>query len=117
MTAPLVSTSFLFRFAAPLLRYDAAWGLKVENLDERYRLVSLAELDEMPVYAELRAAWNDTGLMFSVKVDGKRQAPWCRDNRIEDSDALHIWIDTRDTHNIPRASRFCHHLAFLPSGG
>lgn len=117
MTTPLVSTSFLFRFAAPLLRLDGAWWPKVENLDERYRLASLAELDELPVYAELRAAWNDSGLMFSVKVDGKKQPPWCRDNRIEDSDSLHLFIDTRDTHNIHRASRFCHHLAFLPTGG
>jgi len=29
---------------------------------------------------------------------------------------LQIWIDTRDTHNIHRASRFCQRFAFLPAG-
>ena len=28
-----------------------------------------------------------------------------------------FWIDTRDTHNIHRAARFCHYFVFLPSGG
>jgi hypothetical protein len=65
----------------------------------------------------VRAAWNDTGLAFWVRVEGKRQTVWCRENRLEDSDAFHVWLDTRDTHNIHRAGRFCHHLVFLPNGG
>ena len=32
----------------------------------------------------------------------------------EQSDGLHLWIDTRDVHNVHRASRFCHRFAFLP---
>ena len=31
--------------------------------------------------------------------------------------ACRFWIDTRDAHNIHRASRFCHRFIFLPSGG
>ncbi len=60
---------------------------------------------------------NEAGLLLSVRVVGKRQLPWCRENRIEDSDGLHVWIDTRDTRNIHRAGRFCHYFVFLPSGG
>ena len=37
--------------------------------------------------------------------------------KLEDSDALQVWIDTRDTHNIHRASRFCHRFIALPCGG
>ena len=55
--------------------------------------------------------------MFSVVVGGKRQPPWCRENRLDESDGLNLWIDTRDTHNIHRAGRFCHHFLFMPSGG
>ena len=65
----------------------------------------------------MRAAWNEAGLTFGVRVVGKRQTPWCRENRIDESDGLHIWLDTRDTHNIHRAGRFCHYFVFLPDGG
>jgi hypothetical protein len=30
---------------------------------------------------------------------------------------LQIWIDTRNTQSIHRASRYCHYFCFLPSGG
>lgn len=68
------------------------------------------------MYADVRAAWNPSGLVFTVRVGGKRQLPWSRAQRPEDSDGLHLWIDTRDTHNIHRASRYCHRFAFLPLG-
>jgi hypothetical protein len=55
-------------------------------------------------------------LSFNVRVCGKKQTPWCRLARLEDSDRLEVWIDTRDTHNIHRAGRFCHRFAFLPFG-
>ncbi|HUE72188.1 MAG TPA: hypothetical protein VMP01_14990, partial [Pirellulaceae bacterium] len=48
--------------------------------------------------------------------EGKSQPPWCRDSRIEDSDGLQVWIDTRNTQNIHRAGRFCHRFALLPVG-
>ncbi len=56
-------------------------------------------------------------MSFAVRVTKKKQPPWCRDSRIEDSDGLRVWVDTRDTHNIHRASRFCHQFVFLPHGG
>ncbi len=57
------------------------------------------------------------GLAVTVQVEGKKHALWARESSIEDSDGLQLWIDTRDTHNIHRASRFCHRFAFLPAGG
>ena len=65
----------------------------------------------------MRAAWSEAGLAFSVRVEGKKHPSWCRETKLEDSDALQLWIDTRDTHNIHRASRFCHRFIFLPGGG
>jgi hypothetical protein len=61
-------------------------------------------------------AWAPEGLLFNVRVDGKTQPPWCRDSRLEDSDGLQVWIDTRATLNIHRASRYCHRYAFSPGG-
>jgi len=80
-------------------------------------LVNLAELDDRPAMAEVSAAWSEEGLVFFVLLRGKKQPVWCRSSRPEDSDGLQVWIDTRDVHNVHRASRFCHRFIFLPSGG
>ena len=117
MTEPLLASTFLFRFAVPCRRSEAVWSARGVDLDERYVLPSFGELDGRPVFADLRAAWHEQGLTFVLRVAGKRQPPWCRASRIEDSDGLQVWLDTRDTHNIHRASRFCHRFAFLPAGG
>ena len=117
MPEPLVPPSFLFRFSAPCLYRDVKWSPQGLQLGEEHRLVSFAELDQRRGYADVRAAWCERGLAFSVRVQGKRQPPWCRETQFDDSDGLHLWIDTRDTHNIHRAGRFCHRYGFLPSGG
>ena len=80
-------------------------------------MTCFAELDRRRTFADMRAAWSPEGLAFSVAVSGKTKPPWCRESRLEDSDGLCLWIDTRDTHNVHRASRFCHRFMFLPSGG
>jgi len=53
---------------------------------------------------------------MTVHVRGKELPPWCRDSKIEDSDGVQVWIDTRNTQNIHRAGRFCHRFAYLPAG-
>jgi hypothetical protein len=117
MSEPLLPTRFLFRFAASCL-YDAGLGAQApRELAPEYRLPSLGELEGQRTFADVRAAWSEAGLGFSVRVEGKRHPNWCREGKLEDSDALQVWIDTRDTHNIHRASRFCHRFIFLPGGG
>jgi hypothetical protein len=86
-------------------------------LSDAHRLPSFGELEQRPVFADFRGAWSQEGLAFTLRVTGKKQPPWSRQSRIEDSDGLQVWIDTRDTHNIHRAGRFCHRFAFLPTGG
>ena len=117
MSESLIPPSFLFRFSAPCLYHPLEWSGKGLQLGEEYRLPSFAELDQRKPYADVRAAWSERGVGFSVLVTGKRQPPWCRETQFDDSDGLHIWIDTRDTHNIHRAGRFCHRFGFLPTGG
>lgn len=116
MTTSLLPSSFLFRFSVPCRYRDPLWTDQGARLDESYRLLDLAELDAQPTFAEMRIAWSEAGLAFSALVRGKRQLPWCRESRPEDSDGVRIWIDTRDTHNIHRASRFCHQFMFMPGG-
>jgi len=117
MTETLLAPTFLFHFSAPLLRCKKSWTAKGVQLDAKYELPSFGELEDRLKFADVRAAWNDNGLFFNVRVSGKKQSPWCRGTRLDDSDGLHVWIDTRDTHNIHRASRFCHRFVFTPAGG
>jgi hypothetical protein len=118
----LIAPRFLFRFAVPVKRHDPIWKLGGVALDESYRLMSLAALDAGSAdaertFADVRMAWSRDGLLFNATVAGKQQPPWCRDSRLADSDGLSVWIDTRATLNIHRASRYCHRFAFLPAGG
>jgi len=114
MTNPLLPTRFLFRFSAPCQYRDPLWTKEGVQLDEKYRLIGLAELEERAAPADVRAAWNEAGLAFTVHVQGKRQPPWCRESRPEDSDSLQIWIDTAMsiTFTVPAASATVH----LPAG-
>jgi len=113
---PLLPQRLLFRFAVPCLYRGSLWSARGAGLDENYRLVGLAEMEGKPVWADLRLAWNEQGLAFTLQVRAKRQAPWCRPSRLEDSDGVQLWIDTRDVHNVHRAGRFCHRFVFLPAG-
>jgi len=117
MPDPLLPKRFLFRFSLPCLYCDPLWGPEGAALDEKYRLVSFAELENRATPADVRAAWSEAGLAFTVRVEGKRQTPWCRETQPDESDGLQVFIDTRDVHNIHRAGRFCHHFVFLPGGG
>jgi hypothetical protein len=118
----LLAPRYLFRFAVPVLRRDPIWQSGRVELDESHRLLNLAALDggtadREPSFADVRMAWSPDGLLFNVRVAGKKQPPWCREGRLEDSDGLQVWIDTRATLNIHRASRYCHRYVFLPAGG
>jgi hypothetical protein len=116
MPSNLLTPSFLFRFALPLRYAKRDWPASAPLGDE-HRLLSFTAIDDARQFADVRCAWNERGLVFSVRTSGKKSLPWCRDHRFEDSDGFHVWIDTRDTKNIHRASRFCHHFVFLPAGG
>ena len=86
-------------------------------LEEEYRLPDLAAIDGRPAPADVRLAWNDDGLAFSVSITGKKRSLQCSAQHPEESEGVQLLIDTRDVHTVHRATRFCHRFAFLPSGG
>lgn len=121
-TNTLLSPRFLFRFSLPVRRKRPLWSQRGVKLGEEYRLPDLAALDTGTAgqerrFADIRLAWDDGGMAVVLKVVGKSQPVWGRESRAEDSDGLQVWIDTRATHNIHRASKFCHRFSFLPTGG
>jgi hypothetical protein len=116
MPETLINPALLFRFAAPCRYFAGGWSAKGPSLGAEYRLPCFSELSGKPAFADFRCGWSEAGLVLNVEVRGKNQPPWCRDSRIEDSDGVQVWIDTRNTQNIHRAGRFCHRFAMLPSG-
>lgn len=117
MSSPLIPPRLLFRFSVPCRKLPAGKTGVEFDLGEEYRLPTFGELDGGPQFADVRVGWSEAGMAFSAEVLGKKQYPWCREGQLEESDGLHVWIDTRDTQTIHRASRFCHRFIFMPSGG
>jgi hypothetical protein len=119
MSAPLLPTPFLFRYSFPV-QFDPALprsGKKLLNLPAACALPEIGIIAGAATFGQLRLAWNNTGLGISVEVRGKKKPPEASLRSPTTSDGLQVWIDTRNTQNIHRASRFCHHLCLLPSGG
>ncbi|MGB7326413.1 MAG: hypothetical protein WBD31_16185 [Rubripirellula sp.] len=107
----------MFRFELNLLENPCAWSSKGLKLPPECRLPSLGALGDRPVFADVRMAWCKAGIGLQISVNGKRQLPWCRDSRLEDSDGFHFWIDTRCSPLIHRATQYCHRFLFMPAGG
>ena len=112
----MLSKSFLYRFRFPC-EYAA---LDIATLGESYRLPNVNRLEETgsqnTLPYDFRIGWNETGLLFSLIITGKRQPLWCRATLPDESDGIQICLDTRDIKDIHRASRFCHRLLFMPIG-
>jgi hypothetical protein len=111
-----IPKNLLFRYRIAC-RYAKLKASEKFELDETHQLQNFGGFEGQEPYADVRAAWNEKGLFFSVEVTTKKQSLWCRENQLMESDGVQLWIDTRDTHNVHRATRFCHWFAMLPSGG
>ena len=85
------------------------------DLGESSRLADLAELAGPPGWLDVRSAWNDGGIGFAFEATGPA-GPTARTAELA---AVQLWVDTRDTRTIHRATRFCHRfqVALLPAGG
>ncbi len=116
---PIVPTPFLFRVTLPVQRIDALPRVKppVLQLPESCRVPFPALLERRTSFSELRMAWNREGLAISVAVQGTKRPPTAHPDTPDSSDGVRIWIDTRDTRTIHRASRFCHQFQLFPVGG
>ncbi len=118
-TAPssLIDPTFLFRFELRLRKNALKWTTKGLDLPDKCKLPSFGALGERPVFADVRMAWSKEGIGVQVSVNGKRQVPWCRETRLDESDGFHVWIDTRCSPGIHRATQYCHRFLWMPAGG
>jgi len=116
----VIPAHFLFRLTYPC-RFVKAMpdeeGDRLLELATECRIDSFPELGVQKHFADVRLAWNELGLGFQVTVKGKDKPPQGDADRPRSSDGAMLWIDTRDARTIHRASRYCHHFYFLPTGG
>jgi hypothetical protein len=106
----------LFRYALPI-RYERKLpksGKRLLGLSADFALPDFGALDKVSPIGQLRLAWNERGLGISIEVEGKRRPPRCDARAPESSDGLTVFIDTRDTQNIHRASKYCQQYGLFP---
>ena len=109
-SSPLLPQSFWFRLTVPCTRVDAvprSAGKRLLDLPASCRLPQTALLDGKEPWADVRVGWNPKGLAVEVEADGKLDALGHED-RPEASYGVQVWVDTRDTRDVSRATRFCH---------
>jgi len=115
---PVIPHRFLFRLTLPcrFIPDVPREGDDLLDLPESCRVAEFADMDGRTPFADLRLAWNESGLGVQLEVRGKEMLPGGDATRPRQSDGLSLWIDTRDARNAHRASRHCHQFHFLPVG-
>ncbi len=114
----LLPPELQFRWIIPIPRVDRLPGeaKQLWSLSPQAVLTIPRQLDTTDIPVVWKAAWNAEGLAVVVEVTGKSR--WnCNPDRPLEADGMQLWIDTRDTQSVHRATRFCHFLCVLPSGG
>lgn len=114
---PTIDPTMLVRLRIRAFRLDRTFSDRPEALPDEAIVPCLScELAGHPKFAQVRVAVGTNVLFLQADIQGKKQLPWCRDSRLEDSDGLHCWIDTRHSREVHRATKFCHRFGFLPMG-
>ena len=111
-----IPKNLLFRYRLNCPQFTGKVTKKF-NLDDSCQLPHLGSFEAQHNFADVRVGWHETGFLITVAVTTKNQALWCRHSELLDSDGLQFWIDTRDTHNVHRATKFCHWFVVLPASG
>lgn len=119
MSSPLLPQTFWFRLALPcrhvpeIPRATLRGKKPLLDLPESCRLPEPVRLEGRTPWAELRTGWNAGGLGVSVEVRDK-PGPIRHDPVLpEASDGVQLWIDTRDTRDVHRATKFCHRFGVI----
>ncbi len=114
---PLIDPSILLRLRLKADRLDRSFIQRPESLPDSAIAPCLShELSGGSKFAQVRIAVGSDAIFLQADVQGKKQLPWCRDSRLEDSDGLHVWINTRQSRDVHRATKYCHRIGCLPMG-
>ncbi len=111
-----IPKNLLFRYRIPCQRLKKAPSGLFE-LPKSHAIASFHEFEGQKSYADVRLGWAEDGIYFSIVVGGKKRPLKCQETDLLRSDGVMFWFDTRDTHIVHRATKFCHWMKFLPTGG
>ena len=114
----IIPSSLLFDFSLPVGQCSPPSHRKTGRLLKQSEVSSLflpASLNGQPLFATVAAGWNSNGLGFVFHVSGKPAPCAGSSSGVQHSDCVLIWIDTRASGNVHRATEYCHHFACLPS--
>jgi hypothetical protein len=110
-TKQLLPQIFWFRIAT-----QCAHIADIPRLTDPVRLLDLPEACSLPDFsglegqsgwAQVRVGWNAGGLGITVLANALSDQQLVRD-RPEGFAVVNLWVDTRDTRNVNRATKFCH---------
>jgi hypothetical protein len=112
-TKPLLPQTFWFRFAAQCQRIEEIPRIKdpsrLLDLPATCAVPDLNQLEGAADWAKVYLAWNPRGVGIAILADGV-SSPQLNSDRAEGFAAVDLWIDTRDSRNVSRATKFCHHF-------
>lgn len=84
-------------------------------MPENGRLYLPSEMNDTPEFATISLGWNENGLGIAVEVCGKPEPPSGSSAKAHAGDHVKIWVDTRPTGNVHRATEYCHGFACIPA--
>lgn len=77
-------------------------------------LFAPAKLNGQRGFCEFRIGWHTEGLAICVSVEGKSKPPSGSSVNADRSDSVKLWIDTRPSGIVHRATEYCHSLICFP---
>ncbi|AMV39321.1 hypothetical protein [Planctomyces sp. SH-PL62] len=111
MSSVLLPQAFWFRVSASCPRVEdlprEGKAGRLLDLPNDCAIPDLAALDGRSSWASVRVGWNSRGIGITVDADGLGANARTPD-RAEGFANVVFWIDTRDTRNVSRATRYCH---------
>ena len=113
----IVPPSFLFQYQLSVPRIDDLPRKKGRGLQlpDTARVFVPATMNDGVARLDVRLAWNPDGLGMELIVRGKKLEISGRRSDLKHSDYVLVFIDTRQTANVHRATQFCTALQILPS--
>jgi hypothetical protein len=114
--AALVPNRVMFNFRLSVRRFAKPPRIdgKLADWTDTHRLPDLSGLEDRESHADVYMGWDEFALYFAVVMREKWEEPVCDRERYWTRDGFRIWIDTRDTRDIHRASKYCRQFCFFP---
>jgi hypothetical protein len=107
---------FRFELSIPYRAKSPPIDGAISKWDARYLVPPLVEIEGVAPFADVYWAWNEEHLFFAYDVPGRKGPPRCDPEHWWKMDGARFCVDTRDTRDNKRATRFCHFFYVLPCG-